>query len=114
MGAGRCVDCSSLYAAKTGSVPFVSNSPVLESETTKLIKCVYPNPSRDMLIVEFSEMPIKMDVEIHSSTGVLVYKSSVVEEQKFALTEVNWPNGSYFITVNNGMKIETLPWVLMR
>jgi hypothetical protein len=55
-----------------------------------------------------------MDIEIFNSTGVMVYKSSVTEEPRFTLTEVNWPNGNYFISVNNGMKIETLPWVLMR
>ena len=60
---------------------------------------IYPNPAKDILYGS-SQLNGKVNVAIHNTLGVVVYKESDLLNN-FKITLENFNTGVYFITVSN-------------
>jgi hypothetical protein len=92
---GQCTDTSVCVAITTVGIEYIRGSEKLR---------VYPNPTVDELIVEFSGNSKSISFMIYNTIGEVVFKNSMVE--KTTVNTLNFAPGIYLIKLENGKTIE--------
>jgi hypothetical protein len=88
-----------------GSTDTVHINVVGISDTFEQAFKLYPNPASDYLHIELQH---EARVTIFNTQGKLMYQTST-QENTIPVSE--FPNGLYFLRVEDGNKIETHPWI---
>jgi aminopeptidase YwaD len=69
---------------------------------------VYPNPAKDFLTIDLSEIIDKESIiKIYNSLGQIIFEEKKAESEKIAITTSFLGKGIYFIQINEKNKVSS-------
>ncbi|MDW7690624.1 T9SS type A sorting domain-containing protein [Flammeovirgaceae bacterium SG7u.111] len=96
-----------IVAEASKPIKVLPNPPLSLGSTEELKPIVYPNPTQDILNIQITQNNSRnLQVEIYSTTGVLMYADKVTLNATSAhINTANLPNGAYILRIQGYLNV---------
>ncbi|MFC2100636.1 T9SS type A sorting domain-containing protein, partial [Bacteroidota bacterium] len=91
-------DANACEGTDSIQITFVTN-PGIEEDQSAVIFNVFPNPARDKINIQFSNLNLPVDLVIFNPLGMKVFEWKCKDNVE--INTSNWPRGVYFLMLSN-------------